>query len=335
MANLFNDAGVADVEAFEWIVADTARSDFGTAVPDEMIQDGVLLRDSALVEIEGEEVFCCRVPVANKAAWILSREATKGDSRLLGDFRDGQGKRYLEFRAGVTKMMNAKMDDWPLAGPRAVLEFLKAVREGASDLATYHLNWSQSSGVSFFGSAVHEHRVLCDILRVGISIDQVDLSNLLCAELAVRRLIQIEMAVARNPSCPDYSGLDLVMEQPVGASGQAVTMDFTNWISSKLKERANVQKQARLYREEFGGRRGRGSGDKGGHDDKGRGRGRGRGKQGKSSAGDSSGAGPSTRVLNGCPKRILVGLALGGMVAILRLAKGKALRTDIMASLFR
>ena len=151
--------------------------------------------------------------------------------------------------------------------PRAVLEFLRAVREGASDLATYHLNWSQSSGVSNFGAAVHEDRVLCDILRGGISIDQVDLSNLLCAELVVRRLIQIEMAA----NSPDYSGLDLVMEQPVGAAGPAVTMDFTNWISGKLKERANVQKQARLYREEFGGRRDRGNYGKNDSDDRARG----------------------------------------------------------------
>ena len=198
--------------------------------------------------------------------------------RANGVWKSGQG--------GL-KDENVKMDDWPLAGPRAVLEFLRAVHEGTSDLATYRLNWSQPSGVSNFGAAVHEHRVLCDIVRV-------DLSNLLCSELVVRRLIQIEMAVARNPNSPDYSGLDLVMEQPVGAAGPAVTMDFTNWISGKLKERANVQKQARLYREEFGGRRDRGNYGKNDSDDRARGRGRGRGRQGKTGAGDSLGAGPST-----------------------------------------
>ena len=228
------------------MVADTTRQDFGSAVGEDVIDDGVVLRDSALVEIDGEEVYCKRVAVSRKASWILGREATKGDVRLLGDFRDGQGKRFLEFRAGVTKMRNTKMEDWALSGPRAVLEFLKAAREGASDISTYHLQWRQSSGVSQF-SAVHEHRVLCDMIRVGISTDQLDLSNLLMAEFCVRRLIQIEMAVARNPSSPDYSGLDLVMEQPVGAAGQAVTMDFNNWVAGKLKGRANIQKQARLY----------------------------------------------------------------------------------------
>ena len=132
MANLFNDAGEAEVDAFEWLIADTSRVDFGSVVSDELVDDeGVILRHSALVDLGGEEVHFKRVAVTDKAAWILSREATKGDLRLLGDFRDGQGKRFLEFRDGVTKMRNSKMDDWPLAGPRAVLEFLSAVREGA------------------------------------------------------------------------------------------------------------------------------------------------------------------------------------------------------------
>ena len=94
------------------------------------------------------------------------------------------------------------------------------------------------------------------MLRVGLGIDQLDLSNIFVAELAVRRLIQIETAVARNPASPDYTGPELLMEQSVGATGQAVTLTFNNWVASKLKDRANVQKLTRLYKEEFGGNRG-------------------------------------------------------------------------------
>ena len=65
------------------------------------------------------------------------------------------------------------------------------------------------------------------------------------------------------------------MEQPVGAAGQAIAMGFNNWVAGRLKERANIQKQAQLYKEEFGGKRSSyedadGRGPKGG-----RGRGRG------------------------------------------------------------
>ena len=290
MANLFNDAGVEEIQAFEWVVADVTRGDFGEIVHEDEVEDGVILRDSALVERDGEEVYVRRIPAADRVAWIERKEKTKGDIRLLGDHRDGQGKRFLDFKAGVTLMRNTELEDWPLAGPRAVMEYLTAVREGATDMTSYHLNWSQSSGVSHFSAAAHEHKVLCDMIRVGIATDQLDLSNLLMAEITIRRLIQIEMAVARNPSAPDYSGLDLVMEQPVGVSGQAVTLGFNNWLAGRLKDRANVQKQARLYREEFGGRRPGGTAGSG--DEQGwRGRGRGRGApKGKAKAGAQSGA---------------------------------------------
>ena len=71
------------------------------------------------------------------------------------------------------------------------------------------------------------------------------LSCLLGAEMMCRRLITIETAVTRNPQAPDFSGLDLVMESGIGQSGEARTAKFTEWISAKLKEKAQVQKQAR------------------------------------------------------------------------------------------
>ena len=230
--------------------------------------------------------------MADKAAWITEKETSKGDLRILGDFREGQGKRFLDFKSGVTRMRNSKLEDWPLSGRRAALEFLKSVRKAATDMTAYHLSWSNAFGVFQFSAAAHEHKVLCDMVRVGIATDQLDLSNLAMTELGVRRSIQIEMAVARNASAPDYSGLDLVMEQPVGSYGQAVPMEFNNWVAGKLKEKANIQKQARFYKEEFGSRRQTGGedqvGGRGRGDPKGRGRG---GAKSKAKAGAGSGAG--------------------------------------------
>ena len=61
----------------------------------------------------------------------------------------------------------------------------------------------------------------------------------------------LEIAVARSPQAPDFQGLDLVSEAPISSQGQAVVPAINSWITEKLKERANIQKQSRLYREEF------------------------------------------------------------------------------------
>ena len=285
MSNLFNDATVEEIESFEWLVADVTRDDFGESFRAEDMVDAVYIHDSALVEYEGEVVHAVRVPTSKRSEWIQQREKTKGDSRLLGDHRDAQGRRYLCFQAALDLMTSVEFSDWPITGPRATTEFLRSIREGTSDLVTYHLQWARNSGVSSYAACLHEHRCLCDYLRHLITVDQVDVSNLLGAEMICRRLITIETAVARNPQMPDFSGLELVMEDSIGQTGEAKTTNFTAWISSKLKEKAQVQKQARLYKEEFG--RGRGSTGSGDAEQKGRGRGRGKAK-GKSRGGNDA-----------------------------------------------
>ena len=113
--------------------------------------------------------------------------------------------------------------------------------------------------------------------------------NSLAFELLIRRLVQMETAVARNAQNPDFSGLDLMLEDSVGQGGEAITTTFNSWLSSKLKEKASIAKQTRLYKEEFRTAASssaapsievtaQGRGDGPGR--KGRGRGRGRGRAG-------------------------------------------------------
>lgn len=53
------------------------------------------------------------------------------------------------------------MTETSLTGPRSVKDYLRAIREGPGDLPTYHLSW-----------------VLCETVRLAISKDQLDVSNL-------------------------------------------------------------------------------------------------------------------------------------------------------------
>jgi hypothetical protein len=98
----------------------------------------------------------------------------------------------------------------------------------------------------------HIHFLLCEVIRVAICVDQLDVSNLECFELLIRRLITDEVAVARNPRHPDYGGLELLMSTTVSQSGQALPKKFNEWFASRLKDRANVMRQTRLWNEEAG-----------------------------------------------------------------------------------
>jgi len=56
--------------------------------------------------------------------------------------------------------------------------------------------------------------------------------------------------VARNSHTPDFAGLDLLMENRLSEGGAASTRSLDEWMTSKLKERAAIAKQTRLFKEE-------------------------------------------------------------------------------------
>ena len=292
MNNLFNDSTQAEVDELVWVVADVSSSLFGTVVAEDLVDDGVTLGDSGIIQNDGEELYVKRIGASQLETWVKSKDPAKGDARLLGDHTDSSGKRYLDFHKAVDLLKSVDMPSWGLQGPRVVKEFLHAVREGSADLTTYHLGWARNSGISSYSAAVHEHRVLCDVLRILMTTDQVDVSSLLGVELLTRRVVQIETAVARNPVAPDYTGLEIMMEQTIGSTGEALTMKFNEWVGGKLKERAQVQKQARLYKEEFGRKTALSS--DGAEIPKGKGRGRGQPK-GKPTKGGGDGAAASSQ----------------------------------------
>ena len=79
-----------------------------------------------------------------------------------------------------------------------------------------------------------------------------------------RWVIQTELAVERNPLQPDFSGLDIIEGSAALPDGRASTSKFTEWVSSRLKERASIWKQERLYNQERRQLRTRGARNEGG-----------------------------------------------------------------------
>lgn len=78
----------------------------------------------------------------------------------------------------------------------------------------------------------------------------------------------------------------MISESPISAHGTAQVNAMNSWITEKLKERANIQKQSRLSREEF-----RKGGNKPGKADDDESGGRWRQKKNKKSKGQNDGGG--------------------------------------------
>ena len=251
---LLGDEGPVEEREKVWVICDTRDSHFGKAIPEDKLDDdgepGVCDEDKGVVLWDGAHRFCEQVAKDDVDSLVLSWKPGAGDSRILPVLKDGGGKRNRSLREAVGAYSEHDIEDWPHSGPRAFLEFSRSVSASADSWVVYHSEWIRNSGVGAGTAPAHEHRILCEYMRLSHQVDQINGPNLAGTELLTRRMVQIEMAVERCPRSPDYAGLGCILAGPTSESGAAITRDFTEWVSNKQKERAGVLKQQRLIRDE-------------------------------------------------------------------------------------
>jgi len=92
-------------------------------------------------------------------------------------------------------------------------------------------------------------------MRFAITYDQLHPLSNAFFELAVRRLVQIQLAVIRNPKHPAFEGLDVVVSAVLDSSGGVALQEFSTRVSESMDQRtteAKKLKAERQYREETG-----------------------------------------------------------------------------------
>ena len=253
-AVILGEEDLVELTQTVWVVAEKGHARFGEVVPSELIDDGnltMVFESKGVSILDGEEVFVQRMQTSDLEQFKSGDSKDEGDLRLLGVHTDKTGKRKLDLADSISLMKEEQMEDFPLGGSvRAAMEFLTSVNDGPGSLARYHTEWQRLSGISENSSVTYSHRNLCEALRLMHSFDQINVVNTASGELLVRWIIQLETATERNPRSPDFSGLDIVMMGPTTSEGKAITSKFTEHLTAKLKERAAIWKQERLYREE-------------------------------------------------------------------------------------
>ena len=139
---------------------------------------------------------------------------------------------------------------WLFDGSRVVREWIKGVAGGPGNFTSYHAELLRVSGVAEGCSQAHEHRQICECLRLALMQDSLDVGNLSCFEQMVRRMVQLDVAVDKNPKHPDITSLGVMVDATTTSSGAARVPKFTSWVTARQKEQAEICKQRRLYTEE-------------------------------------------------------------------------------------
>ena len=193
-------------------------------------------------------------------------ESSSGEDRLASEdvrtleVRYGQGgERQRGFKETIQEMQEVEFDDWPLQ-PRATLSYLKAVAGVAESCFSQHLAWVSQSRIPEGDRAIHENGVLSRILDTALVYDALNVSNLACMELVVRRKQLIAEAHSYNPMAPSYEGADHYMGTAYRPGGAIVTPELTEYVARKMQQESSILKERRKLSEAKGSKgKGKGS----------------------------------------------------------------------------
>eukprot|EP00439_Symbiodinium_sp_Y106_P071098 s2706_g12.t1 len=214
-----------------------------------------------------------RVKMARISEALAGEDRVAGeDVRTMSVIYDANGDRRRGFKETVGEMRRTEFEDFPFE-PRTVLEYLKATATIAESCLGQHLAWAQQSRIPEGSRALYEDEALARIMDVAMSYDALNISNLACFELLVRRRQLIAEAHLHNPSAPSYEGADYYMGTLHRPGGAVVVPKLTEHVSRKLQADSQILKERRKLEEARKQAKGDGS--------KGHGRGRGDGAPAK------------------------------------------------------
>lgn len=283
----------------QWRVADVDSKHFGNIIPHGELSDpqtNVMLEAGEArkrLHLKGGEILTLEL-VEDYDKWKEAKRpglpgGDAGDLRILGCSRLSSGKRQLSLMKALETMHPEAFSDWPHRGPKATKEFLESVLENGGDLSTYHASFMRKSGLSDHSAAAHELKNLLQVLRLGISYDQLDVSNLAAMEQVVRRIVEIQIAVRRNPKHPTFDSFDYNTRGTVDEVGGARAAGYFEWMAEQQKAEAKTLKSTREWRQEQDAERRRSKPEKDSSGDDGEG-GKGKKKKKKKKGGAPSGA---------------------------------------------
>lgn len=193
-----------------------------------------------------------------------STEAIDGDDRSASDDirtmavrYSANGDRLRNFKETVAEMVECEMEDFPYS-PRTCLEYLRAVGTVAESNVAQHNSWVQQSRIPESSRAVYENEALSQILDVAINFDALQVCNLACFELLVRRKQLIAEAHQFNPASPSYEGSEYWMGNRYKSGGAIIVPSLTEHVSKQLQADSAIMKERRKLAESKAAGRGGG-----------------------------------------------------------------------------
>jgi hypothetical protein len=176
------------------------------------------------------------------------------------------GRRRRDFRVSVREMQEVDFDDFPFE-PRTCGDYMEAVSQVAECCGAQHDSWVVNAKIPDGDRAIYEDDILSKVLDYAVKYDALNIKNLACMEIIVRRKQLIAEAHVHNPGAPSYDAADHFMGFGYRPGGAIVVPKLSKRVSELMAADTAILKEKRKVQEargRGGGGGGRGKAPKGG-----------------------------------------------------------------------
>jgi hypothetical protein len=171
------------------------------------------------------------------------------DARRLSVKFGADGGRRRLYRDSVEDMVEAEFDDWPVVGPRTTRWVVKEIGKIAEGPRAQHALWVRGSKIPDGDRAIYDDQVLSFILELAVTYDCLNVVNLACMEVLIRRRQLLAEAHVSNPGAPSYEGSEYFLGTGSRPGGAVVAPALANHVSEMMRADAAIMKERRKIAE--------------------------------------------------------------------------------------
>lgn len=177
--------------------------------------------------------------------------ASLGDARILPVRQDAGGSRYRSVKECADLSKVVAFDDWPLEGPRTCDWHLRENAKLSIDPAARHARWRSNNGQKEEMKTCVIHEMLSEIYDYAITIDQLDVVNLVSMELLVRFLQHVESEVKkRQEASKDVDNSVYFLGRTRKTGGALICPLLVSFAAERATEDYRILKEQRKAAEE-------------------------------------------------------------------------------------
>ena len=225
----------------------------GAAASDEDLSDVACecfakLKNKVLANIDGEAILAEFVDPDEVAD---PKEEGELDARVLAVKRGSSGERRRRYVDSLCDLTETEWAGWPVRGPRTASWCLQFIGEQDIGPRSRHTKWRTECDLTVMDPGVSEHELCMRLIDLAVTWDQINITELACFELVVRRA-QLSEFRYRDRMCGSLENDDDHLFMGVGETRGLIMVApaLEEFLAAQLAKESAVMKERRKMREE-------------------------------------------------------------------------------------